>query len=138
MYSISASCLVFRLKLISVSHLNGRSVRLNKIPTYYFVVAFIAFIQSSSSSKTHSSSRRLDRLPFVFCIDTAILCIYEAPQRGVRFTNSRTIFWIFTNSRTREKWQFSRFQERDFVNSRTTINKYAGIHEFTNKFFNFP
>ena len=63
----------------------------------------------------------------------------EAPPGGggVRFTNSRTIFWIFTNSRTREKWQVSRFQERDFVYSQTTINKYAGIHEFANKFFNF-
>ena len=60
-----------------------------------------------------------------------------SPPRGVRFTNSRTIFWIFRNSRTREKWQVSRFQERDFVNSRTTINKYARIHEFTNKFSSF-
>ena len=61
----------------------------------------------------------------------------RAPPGGVRFTNSRTIFWIFTNSRTREKWQVSRFQERDFVNSRTTINKYAGIHEFTNNISSF-
>ena len=46
-------------------------------------------------------------------------------------------FGFFTNSRTREKWQVSQFQMRDFVHSRTTFNKYGGIHEFTNKFFNF-
>ena len=61
-------------------------------------------------------------------------CPITRPPRGVWFTNSRTIFWIFTNSRMREKWQVSRFQEWDFVSSRATINKYAGIHEFMNKF----
>ena len=58
------------------------------------------------------------------------------PQ-GVRVTNSRRIFWIFMKSRTREKLQVSRFHERDYVNSRTTINKYAEIYEFTKKFLNF-
>ena len=82
----------------------------------------------------HFYSHTLEFL--IFCQKT-ILNFWEAPPGEVRFTNSRTIFWIFTNSRTREKWQVSRVQERDFVNSRTTTNKYAGIHEFTNKFFNF-
>ena len=58
------------------------------------------------------------------------------------FTNherylSRTIFFIFTNSRTTKKWRVSRYHEHDFVNSRITNHKCFGVHEFTNRCFNF-
>ena len=62
---------------------------------------------------------------------------YRRPIQGVRFTNSRTIFLVFTNSRTTEEKRVSRFYERDFVHSRTTNHESVEIHEFTNKFFNF-
>ena len=61
----------------------------------------------------------------------------EAFPGGARFTNSRTIFSIFTNSRTTEKWRVSRFHEHDFFNLRITNHKCIGIHEFTRKYFNF-
>ena len=51
------------------------------------------------------------------------------PPAGARFTNSRTIFFFFTNSGTREKYRVSRFHERDFVNSPIPNHKCIGVHE---------
>ena len=51
--------------------------------------------------------------------------------------NSRTIFLIFTNSRSMEEGRFSQFYEHDIVILRITNHECIGIQEFTNIFFQF-
>ena len=62
-------------------------------------------------------SEMMKRYYYIKNLDSAGNRVIEAPW-GDRFTNSQTIFWTFTKSRTGEEWQVSRFQVRYFVNLR--------------------